>query len=230
MAQLGAKSGEASLYGLIEIEPEPLSGLPSTAEVLVRETHHRVSNHLQILASLIGLQAHAHGFTDKPVRDALLGVRQRILAVGRLHRQLHAVTGDGSVEISGYLNRLGEDLRLCYSLEAGCPLDLELCIEAGQVTADVAMTIGLIVNELVTNAVKHAVLTVGGGILVSLDRRPDGMWRLTVRDAGPGLPDLIAHSAQKGGVGLVRTLARKLRGSISVERGPAGSAVSVIYP
>lgn len=186
------------------------------ADALVRETHHRVSNHLQILASLIGLQAREHPLAA--VREALLDVRRRVLAIARLNTGLQQAEDGEMLEVSRLMAGLESDLRLCFETDEGPSIALDFDIEPGEAPVDTALTLMLIVNELITNAVKHAALPHGGRIRVTLQREPLGDWRLTVSDDGPGPPpDAFARGDH--GLGLVQHLVRKLRGTISVDRG-----------
>jgi two-component sensor histidine kinase len=190
-----------------------------------QEMHHRVFNHLQILASLVGLQARGHD--DLKVREALFDVRRRILAIARIHGELQRAQDHGVVEISRFFQKLGEDLRLCFSVEEGANLRIDFDIEPGDAPIETAISLALITNELITNAMKYAVLPVGGGIDVELRRATDGAWRLTVRDEGPGLRTGSFQSEGELGFSLLHFLVRKHRGVLSVGRPARGAAISV---
>jgi two-component sensor histidine kinase len=186
------------------------------ADALVRETHHRVSNHLQILASLIGLQAREHPLSA--VREALLDVRRRVLAIARLNTGLQQAQDSEMLEMSRLMAGLESDLRLCFETDGGPSLSLHFDVEPGEAPVDTALTLMLIVNELITNAVKHTALPHGGRILVTLKRDEHGDWRLTVSDDGPGPPP-DAFTQGDHGLGLVQNLVRKLKGTIEVDKG-----------
>jgi len=192
----------------------------------MRELHHRVSNHLQILASLIGLQARGHELPE--VREALLEARRRILAVGRVNTEIQrSGTGD-DVQLSPFLRRLRDDLRECFTSADDAAPALEFDIDDAVVSADRALTLALIVNELLTNAVKHAVLPHGGKVHVALHRGSTGEWRLTVQDEGPG----FAHDPLAGsdhGFSMIRSLAAKLKGVVTIDPTDRGGAVSVAF-
>ena len=189
-----------------------------------RETHHRINNHLQLLASSLGVEARVQ--PDAAVGEALMSTRRRILGVARLHEQLQAAEDDANVEMSAFLTRLCGDLSLSFGLE---PSRIHVDCEAIEVVSSLAVTLSLIVNELVTNAAKHAGKGNGVRVLVSL-RRSEGLWRLTVADNGPGLGGPSLNESGGVGLGLIRLLVAKLRGSISLDETPTGASISVVFP
>lgn len=208
--------------GVTKIEPEGAERPEWDVDARLRETNHRVANHLQILASLIGLEARVQ---DEPVRERLLDVRRRILAVARVHNQLQDADIEQRVDLPRYVSRLGEDLKLTFG---GGPL-LHMHADPGDVSGDTAVTLGLIINELVTNAMKHAAMPVGGVVDVRLVKAPEGAWRLTVADEGPGLPAGAMDSPDQHGLALVQLLAARLRGRLTVDPAPTGTSISVTF-
>jgi two-component sensor histidine kinase len=196
-------------------------------EALLRETHHRINNHLQILASLLGLEARTNASAE--AAEALMGARRRILAIARLNGELQNAKVAGEVDLRAFLTRFGEDMRDCFSSRELLELPLKLDVEPAQLPAEQAVTVALIINELVTNAVKHAVLPHGGGVLVRLRRLPDRCWRLTVSDEGPGLPPDAFDKPEEHGLDLIRILVRQLRGELTVDRPAHGAAISVRF-
>jgi two-component sensor histidine kinase len=199
------------------------------ADSPVREAHHRISNHLQILASFIGLQAREH--QNAQVREALLDVRRRILTIARLHADLQGARQREILDLSQYLAHLTEQIRASFGAVEDFPLDLDLDPGPSAVKVETAVTLGLIVNELVTNAIKHAMIPKGGRVRVSLHRREDGVWRLTVSDQGPGLDTTMARQAHSDhGLGLIRSMVGRLKGAMSVDSSPSGATISVSFP
>jgi two-component sensor histidine kinase len=197
------------------------------ADVLVREAYHRISNHLQLLVSLIGMRARE--LDDPRMADELMQIRRRVLAVARLHAELQRGHDDQMLEISSFLGRVGEDLRLSFGADPHTALHIDFEIDQGEMESDTAITLALIVNELVTNAVKYAVAPDQGHILVRLKHQLDGGWRLLVSDDGPGLPPTALLTAPGHGLDLVRTLVRKLRGSLEIEPSTQGAAISIYF-
>ena len=190
----------------------------------VHEAHHRINNHLQLLASSLGVEARVH--PDPVAAEALLSARRRILGVARLHEQLQVAEDDASVEMSAFLARLCGDLRLSFGLD---PVRLAVDCETIVVACGLAVTLSLIVSELVTNAVKHAGPDARVAVLVKL-RRSEGLWRLTVADDGPGLGGRSLGDGTGVGLGLIQLLVTKLRGSMTLDEAPKGTSISVAFP
>lgn len=190
----------------------------------VHEAHHRINNHLQLLASSLGVEARLHA--DTTVGEALLSARRRILGVARLHEQLQSAEDDAGVEMSAFLARLCGDLSLSFGLEPG---RLRVDCEAMVAPCGLAVTLSMIVSELVTNAVKHAGGEAGVIIVVKL-RRGGGLWRLTVADDGPGLGGRSPAAGPGVGLGLIQLLVTKLKGSMSFDETPRGASISVAFP
>jgi two-component sensor histidine kinase len=211
---------------IIEERAEARRGAYCDDQTMAREAYHRVSNHLQILASLINLEARQRPGGE--ASEALLGVRRRILAIARLQSELQRIGEEGMIDVAALLNRLSGDLKLCFDVERDDLL--EVSADAGYVPADTAATLVLIINELVTNSLKYAVLPEGGRIRIRLGRQHDDLWRLSVSDDGPGLPDSALSAPSDHGLDLVRRLAGKIRGALDVEPAGRGAAVSVCFP
>jgi two-component sensor histidine kinase len=199
------------------------------AEVMVREANHRISNHLQLLVSLIGLQAREH--RDAAVREELLQVRRRVLAVARLHAELQRAQEDQTLDIARFLGRIGEDLQTTFTADGQRGAKILFDVDPGQMSSDTAISLALIINELVTNAMKYAVKAAGGEIRVQLKHLIDGTWRLIVSDEGPGLPPHALHSSPSAshGLDMVQLLARKLGGAMRAEPAPRGASISVTF-
>ena len=198
------------------------------AEVLLREAYHRISNHLQLLASAIGLLARDN--TDPGVREALLQVQSRVFAVARLHAELQQHKSDETVEISRFLNQVHDDL---LSTQLACrqhDVRLTFDIEPADLPAETAVSLAVIIVELVTNAMKYGIPEGGGEIRVRLEQLPDGEWRLSVSDDGPGMPKDLSLATRNHGLDFVRRMARKFRGRMDIEPSVRGATVSVYFP
>ena len=156
--------------------------LATEREVLLREVNHRVGNSLQIIASLLHLQAASS--SDEDVTAALTNAMGRVAAVAQVHRSLY--TGDNfkSVMLDQYLTSLLEDLRR--SAEGDRLTQLTLKAEPVEIEPDRAVAVGMIVNELVMNALKYAYPDGSGPIDIELTHPGAGMLRLTITDKGVG--------------------------------------------
>ena len=198
------------------------------AEVLLREAYHRISNHLQLLASAIGLLAREN--TDQSVREALLQVQSRVFAVARLHAELQRPGGGEMVEIAKFLLQVRDDL-LSTQL-AGREHDVRLVfdIEPCAMPAESAVSLAVIVVELVTNAIKYGISEAGGEIRVRLEEIPNGEWRLSICDDGPGLPKGAPLNSRDHGLDFVRRMMRRFHGRMAIESSKLGVTVAVYFP
>jgi two-component sensor histidine kinase/CheY-like chemotaxis protein len=190
-------------------------------ELLLREVHHRVKNNLQILSSLLALQG---AEVDAATRARLEQAAGRVRSMALVHEQLYGGTSLAEIDLHAYLTLLARDL----GAVVGDSVDVGVSGEAVALGIDVAIPVGLIVNELLTNAVKHGRSEDGRArVRIVLARREGGV-AVTVSDAGAGLP---AGAAASGGLGshLVQVLCRQLRGSVS-QRSEGGLHVTVELP
>jgi two-component sensor histidine kinase len=194
------------------------------AELLLHEVNHRVANSLQLVASLVGLQAES--VTEPAALRALADTRARILAVGRVHQRLYQAGHVEQVELCGYLRHLLE--ALAESLEGGARLRMGSCDNAS-VTPDKAVAVGVAVAELVTNAVKYAYPNGGAGeVTVSL-RRADGRLAVSVEDRGVGWrPD---EQAKGTGLGMkvVRAMAVNLAAEVTIQPAEPGTRAVLTF-
>lgn len=181
------------------------------AEALLREVNHRVANSLQLVSSFVLLQARM--ITDKTARAVLHDTQLRIEAVAQVHRRLYTSADVERVELRDYLDDLLDQLGQSLPVASrGIALTLEAAPLS--VETDKAVSVGVIVTELVTNAVKYAYPGGGTGeIRVRLKRSIDGWGELAVEDDGVGFGDAVAP---KGG-GLGRTIVKAMAGSLQGE-------------
>ncbi|SDB48802.1 sensor histidine kinase [Belnapia rosea] len=196
--------------------------LANQRAMLLREVNHRVSNSLQLIASLTRLQEGS--VQDPAARDALAAMRNRIAAVAQVHRRLYTSDDVRSVALHDYLFGLVEEIGRSVG---GRVITLEA--EAVEVPTDRAVSLGVIVTELVTNALKYA-YPAGqeGPITVRLKKREDhGL--LVVQDEGVGA---TAHSPAAGtGLGrrIVESLTQSVGGAVEQSAGPGGTEVSIRF-
>lgn len=196
-----------------------LARLTEQQAILLREVNHRVANSLQLIGSLLELQGRRLG--DKEGRDALRAAAERVEAVALVHRRLYGEGDVQSVEMDQYLGGLVEELRRVTEDDAGNRIVLRA--EAGRVATDKAVGVGLIVNELVTNAVKYAYPAGQGEIRVDFGRDGEG-WRLVVEDDGIGYPQGDAGPRGSGLGGLiVGAMAQSVNGRVSLDPAHKGT-------
>jgi PAS domain S-box-containing protein len=197
-------------------------------EVLLQEVHHRVKNNLAVVAELLNLQA--LGSTDGALRTALRESQNRIQSMALIHETLYHSRELSAIPLGTYTERLCRQLFESYSVHAG---HVRLSVIADPVELDLgrAVPFSLILNELVSNALKHA-FPAGrpGSVEVRVTAEPPGALTLTVRDDGVGLdPAITAETASTLGMRLIRALAAQIRAALEIERRD-GTIVRVILP
>jgi two-component sensor histidine kinase len=197
------------------------AALAAEREMLLREVNHRVGNSLQIIASLLHLQANSSNVED--VKVALTNAMGRVAAVAQVHRRLYTSHDLKSVLLNQYLEALIEDLRR--SAEGNRMSRLTLKAEPIEIDPDRAVAIGIIVNELVMNAVKYAYPDGAGPIHVVLSADGDDI-ALSITDDGVGLNVKLDPRSTGMGQRIVNAMASKLEAT--VERDPNHSGTRII--
>ena len=190
-------------------------------ETLLRELQHRVKNNFQLILASISLQKRRFGTGE--THRALDHIANRIHAISLAHDQLSARQDAQIVEVAGYLRAL------CASMEQQVE-NVAIEIEADDVALSIerAVPLGLIVNEAVTNSVKHAFPGRSGRIVVRLQAGIGfGEGRLVVADDGNGFEK---GDSSGSGLKLIESLARQIGGQVSIESSKKGTSTSVIFP
>jgi PAS domain S-box-containing protein len=194
--------------------------------MLLQELTHRVKNSLQIIAAMVSIEARGHKSGEG--KAALERVSHRINALGQLYSQLSKTNTVEAVDAATYLDELCRDLIASVHKEGGTSIVLETDIESELLPTDRAITIGLMVNELVMNAIKHAFPDdTKGTVLVTFKRAP-GELRLTVSDDGKGVDPRRADSGLGGR--LIEGFAHQLGGQLRRESNRQGTTVRLILP
>jgi PAS domain S-box-containing protein len=196
-------------------------------EVLLKEVHHRVKNNLQVISSLLFLQKDS--IEDPVVQDLFEESRNRIASMALVHEELYRSGDLARVDIKEYLERLAP--KVVQSLRGSKSIGFALNLTECRVGVDKAIPFGLIVNELVTNAVKHGFTgRETGNIRVTVERQ-EGMAQAVVEDDGIGLPEGFHPDAVKTlGIQLVVQLTRQLRGSLTFGSGAQGTVFRLTFP
>ena len=200
------------------------AALAAEREVLLREVNHRVGNSLQIIASLLHLQANSA--TQDDVKAALTNAMGRVAAVAQVHRRLYTSHDLKSVLLNQYLEALLEDLRR--SAEGNRMSRLTLKAEPVEIDPDRAVAIGIIVNELVMNAVKYAYPDGAGPIHVELKSAGD-LIVLSIADDGVGLNDKVDPRGTGMGQRIVSAMATKLEANVEPDPGHSGTRIVVRF-
>ena len=197
-------------------------------DILLEELQHRVANSLQIIASIIMMKARAVELEE--ARHHLQEAHQRVMSVAAVQQQLHAAAPGAPVELEPYLTKLCEALG--HSM-IGDNRAIALKVRGDEKTATSrdAESLGLIVTELVINAIKHAFngTTKDGLIAVAFDVSGTD-WKLSVTDNGIGTPDGVFAQPKTGlGTGIVSALAKQLSAKVETVSGLRGTCVSVTH-
>ena len=196
-------------------------------EVLLKEIHHRVKNNLQIISSLLSLQANR--VTDVHTLQALGDSQARVRSMALIHEKLYQSQSLAEIDFGEYVRSLASDLFRSYQRNLTA---IQLDIQTDQVflDLDLAVPCGLILNELMTNALKYAFPDGRNGtIRVELRTTPNRLLSLHVADDGVGMPEnLDILKAKSLGLELVNNLVSQLGGSLDVERS-AGTAFRVTF-
>jgi len=186
-------------------------------EVLLKETHHRVKNNLQIISSLLNLQAAS--LDDPQVRERFLESQRRIRVMALVHEQLYQSADLAHIAASGYVQLLVNQLMRSFQSDVAT-VRVRFAIDEILLDIDRAIPLGLIINELVSNSLKHAFPDDRSGeITVDLHRTSARTLTLVVGDTGIGMPsDPAALRMGSLGLELVRALAKQLHGDLRWEQ------------
>jgi two-component sensor histidine kinase len=197
-------------------------------DVLLEELEHRVGNSLQIIAAIILMKSRM--VTSEETRLQLQDAHKRVMSVAAVQRHLHATGGIGPVEMAPYLTQL------CDSLKASMigdyrPATLKVTSDAGTVTSREAVSLGLIVTELILNALKHAFTNESIDRQIAVGFAVAGTnWKLSVVDNGIGAPVGVFAQAKSGlGTTIVNALAQQLEARVDVVSGRQGTSVLVTH-
>jgi two-component sensor histidine kinase len=196
-------------------------------EVLLKEIHHRVKNNLQIISSLLYLQATR---TEHPgAISALRESRNRIKSMALIHERLYQSPNLASVDMGEYTRNLVSDLQRSHSIGERA-VRLRLDIEDIPLGITEAIPCGLIINELVSNALKHAFPKGRAGeITIGLQRGGANQVTLTVSDNGIGLPEQVDFRKSPSlGLTLINSLVEQLGGTIELDRS-GGTAFTITF-
>jgi PAS domain S-box-containing protein len=185
-------------------------------EVLIKEIHHRVKNNLQVVSSLLFLQSQT--VKDEETRRILEESRNRVKSMAFIHKQLYQSKNLAHIDFAPYVRSLTRNLLTSYRPN-GNAISLDVCVDDIFLALDSAIPCGLIINELVSNALKHAFLNGSAGHITVDLHQEGGKNVLVVSDDGVGLPgDLDVQTTETLGLQLVSALVQQLDGTLELER------------
>ncbi|HYJ84254.1 MAG TPA: histidine kinase dimerization/phosphoacceptor domain -containing protein [Allosphingosinicella sp.] len=213
------------------VESEKQALLEHTAELLaqhqtlLREMEHRIANSLQIIASILMLKASA--VASEETRDELRDAHQRVMSVAAVQRHLHATDGIDHIDIGAYL------AKLCAGLAGSMigphqGIEIEVVADEGTLQTSHAVSLGLIVTELIINAIKYAFPTARAGARILVTFEVDQAdWKLSVADNGCGRAVVPERSATGLGTAIIGALAKQLKARIEEVSSPDGLRVEI---
>jgi two-component sensor histidine kinase len=202
---------------LIAVQNEELSSLNqllqnslNEKELLLKEIHHRVKNNLQLVMSLLNIQAADTNNTS--IEEFLEKGRARISTIALIHQNLYLSESVSQIDFQNYLDNLTQQSKMSFGNE-----NIEFEVEASQIKFDLdtAIPLGLIINELVTNSLKHAFPNdINGKIVIAIESKNENQYQISVSDNGIGMVKKAVSSTKSIGMELVHLLVMQLNGSI----------------
>jgi PAS domain S-box-containing protein len=196
-------------------------------EVLLQEIHHRVKNNLQVVSSLLSLQS--RGVLDEETRQKFKESQNRVHSMALIHEQLYQSPSLSQINYPQYIRQLAAHLFRSYRVSSS-RIELQTNIDDLELSVDIAVPCGLIINELVSNSLKYGFPNGRAGVIrIELRRQPESRTMLTVADDGVGIPEEVGFwNTHTLGLRLVGTLVKQLEGSVEVDRS-GGTSVRVTF-
>ena len=195
-------------------------------ETLLKEVNHRVANSLQLVSTFVHMQS--RGLDNKEAREALADTQRRIDAIAQVHRKLYSSGDVESIDMDEYLAAIVEELEETWSTPTA-PRSIKLAAEPIQLHPDKAVSLGIIVNELVSNACKYAYAKDSAGeVRVELVRADGKRFSLCVEDDGVGMAD--GGQPQGSGLGsrLVVAMAKSLSADFGYDQSHSGVRARIV--
>ncbi len=196
-------------------------------DMLLEEMRHRVANSLQIIASILLIKAQA--VSSQETRFHLEDAHKRVMSVATVQQYLHMTDGVEQVEVCGYLEKLCEGLATSMVSESQ-PVKVNVMCDTGMIASAHAVSIGLIVTELVINALKYAFPVVKKDAVIVVGYEISGTnWKLTVSDNGSGKSDAVAPTMSGLGTTIVDALAQQLNAKVEMTNSADGLTVAITH-
>ncbi len=213
----------------VRVARDEYRALAEERALLLREVNHRVSNSLQLIASLLHFQGDLSRNAD--VKAALTEANGRVLAVARVHRSLYTSFDVRWVSLADYLTSLIQDLRDAVLGGNGKNITIDFSSGPIQAGPDTAVAVGLVLAELVLNALKHAYPNGSGGAVRILLQADADNAELVVEDDGVGGADAVESARHRGlGQRIISGMAEKLEGSFRYEQTLKGTRAVLTFP
>ncbi|MGV0027222.1 GAF domain-containing protein [Phormidesmis priestleyi ANT.L61.2] len=233
--QLSIAIQQAALYQQVQIELSDrqcaearLRSSLREKEVLLQEVHHRVKNNMQLVSSLLNLQASA--IHDPNILEPFQESQQRIQVMALIHEQLYRASNLAKINFSSYVQNLATSL---FQSSCANSSHIQFCVDvvAVELDIDIAIPCGLMINELVSNAIKYAFQDDRPGeISIRFSQHSDQDYVLTVQDNGLGIPiEIDIYHTDSLGLQVVCALTEQLEGTLTLNR-ENGTAFQIVFP
>jgi two-component system, sensor histidine kinase PdtaS len=225
--RLKTKTGDALQQQRDEINRKNLAleRAVQEKEWLLQEVHHRVKNNLHMISNLLSMQA--YDLRDDRAKIAITDSHNRVQAMSIVHQKLSSDDRISRVHFSSYLSDLVDQLKSSYDTRR---VHFHIAAEPLVLDAGKAISLGLIVNEAVTNSIKYAFpLNRAGTVSISLHAVEENLWKLAIRDDGVGIPVDKPFPPKSIGLTLIEGIARELDGEATVDSSD-GFLVEVVFP
>jgi two-component sensor histidine kinase/CheY-like chemotaxis protein len=220
LAAVQRASEKVGLLRTLKAERDRLAESLAEKEVLLKEVHHRVKNNLQVIASLLRLQAGS--FADPAMSAALRESQNRVEAMALIHEELYATNDLREVDLAEHAALLAGNLFRSYGEPERIKMNIE--VEKLRLGVDRAIPVSLILNELISNALKHGFPGGRAGSIAVRGHCRNGNIDLAVHDDGAGVPEGLEFAKTKSlGLEIVKILTRQLKGTFELERGDGGT-------
>ena len=196
-------------------------------ETMLKEIHHRVKNNLQVISSLLDLQSSY--LKDEKAKEMLQNSMDRVSTMAKIHTMLYQSEDMSRVDFGGFIRDLSSRLRQSYGI-SGSPVGVNVNVSDVSLTIETSIPCGLILNELVSNALKHAFPEgKGGEVYISMKSEGD-QFTLTVQDNGIGFSAAVDFQDPRSlGLELVSLLVRQVNGTIDLEV-DGGTKFTITFP
>ncbi|MFK7952241.1 MAG: histidine kinase dimerization/phosphoacceptor domain -containing protein [Ekhidna sp.] len=192
-------------------------------DVLLKEIHHRVKNNLQVISSLLNLQADS--LDDNTAKDAVKEGQHRVKSMALIHQKLYSTDDVRGVNVQGYLEQLTSELFKAFGVDQE-KVDFQIETSNLKMDIDTVIPLGLIINELITNSIKYAFQNTGNGLLeISIKEEGESL-KVVVKDNGKGMDEEAIKASNSFGWKMIKSLSRKLKAEIIVD-GTSGTNVQL---
>jgi len=203
-----------------------LRALLDEKKALLKEVHHRVKNNMQVISSLLSLQGRL--IENAETREYIRESENRVKSLALVHENFYRSESITAVDAGDYTRRLANDLIRSYAPPAHVSVTVEAA-EAIVLSSDAVIPLGLLLNELVSNSLRHGFAGRPEGVIaIRIARLPDRQLTVEYRDDGVGIPrDVITRPPATLGLQLVRILAAQLDGTVAFRQGEPGTVVTI---